>query len=285
MTSLRRHAVMLGTLSFASVATLLAASSGGCGGEVTLGQDDSLTTGEIDAGTGRCGNAACASGQLCCAGSDSACTPTCMSVTRCPVLGRSCTVGDGGVSDGSVADGAVDAPTTLTWYSTCGDPVCRAPDPDAGPQPVCPKEGTPCTQQGETCGTGVNTCGSIMVCDDHDPKSSPGGCPISSAKYKEGIQYLGPEELARLHDETLATKLATYSYKAPFASTTPSSDAMHLGFIVEDQPHSLAVDRGHDRVDLYGYVSMVVATVKVQDQEIQDLKKELASVKSSCRAK
>jgi hypothetical protein len=140
--------------------------------------------------------------------------------------------------------------------------VCRPPADDAPPATTCAAEGTACATKGETCGDGTYTCGSVMVCDDHDPKK--GGCPISSAKFKEGIHYLSDAELARLHDETLDMRLTTYLYSG--------DGSKHLGFIVEDQPESMSVDRGHDRVDLYGYLSMVVATLKVQEEEIRALK-------------
>jgi hypothetical protein len=155
-------------------------------------------------------------------------------------------------------------PTRLAWHATCGTPVCRPPGDDAPPATTCAAEGTPCGSKGETCGDGTYTCGSIMVCDDHDPKI--GGCPISSAKFKEAIHYLNDAELARLHDETLDMRLTTYRYSG--------DGSKHLGFIVEDQPESMSVDRGHDRVDLYGYLSMVVATLKVQEEEIRALKAE-----------
>jgi hypothetical protein len=53
---------------------------------------------------------------------------------------------------------------------------------------------------------------------------------------------------------------------------------------VEDQPQSLAVDRGFDRVDLYGYVSMVVASVQVQEKEIAALRSELEATKRHAAA-
>ena len=71
-------------------------------------------------------------------------------------------------------------------------------------------------------------------------------------------------ELASLRDETLEMRLTTYRYS--------SDGSKHLGFIVEDQPESMSVDRGHDRVDLYGYLSMVVATLQMQEKEIRALK-------------
>jgi hypothetical protein len=76
-------------------------------------------------------------------------------------------------------------------------------------------------------------------------------------------------------------RLATYRYKGPFVDPN-DPNAKHLGFIVEDQPQSLSVDRGHDRVDIYGYMSMAVATMQVQEKEIAQLKKEIADVKATC---
>jgi hypothetical protein len=176
-----------------------------------------------------------------------------------------------------VVTGKCGTTTNLTWYSTCGCPVMFA---DAGLS-GCPTEGTPCTTKGDTCGGDAGTnCGQHMVCDDHDPKA--GGCPISSAKFKENIHYLGDAELAALHDETLQMRLTTYKYQGPWAN---GSDATHLGFIIEDQPQSLSVDRGHDRVDMYGYVSMVVASMQVQEREIDALRKELAATQKACAKK
>jgi hypothetical protein len=44
----------------------------------------------------------------------------------------------------------------------------------------------------------------------------------------------------------------------------------------------MSVERGKDRVDMYGYLSMVVATMQVQDKEIRALKKELAATRAVC---
>jgi hypothetical protein len=248
---------------------------GACGARA-IGQDTATESkGDIDSGTGLCGSAACAAGELCCAGPDASCTPTCMAVDRCPIYGRPCTL----PSDG----GATDAGSQLRWYQTCGDPVCREPPDAGGPvdSGVCPALGTPCTQKGLTCGDGTYSCGSVLVCDDHDPKGSVGGCPISSAKFKDGIEYLNEDELRALHDEMIATRLATYQYKSQFRDAGDVG-VTHLGFIIEDQPQSLAVDRGHDRVDLYGYVSMVVATMQVQENEIRALKEEVKAARKAC---
>ncbi len=253
-----------------------------CGGatDVPVLQNTGSDLGAIDAGTGKCGDTACSAGQLCCASADESCTPTCSNVTTCPVYGRPCKVP-------TTDAGAIDAappPSNLTWYTTCGSPSCHPADPDAGPPVACPAVGSGCTSKGETCGNPATTdCGVIQVCDDHDPKGGVGGCPISTRKAKDDIAYVDAAALQRLHDETLQMRLATYRYKGPFVDPS-DPNAKHLGFIVEDQPQSLSVDRGHDRVDIYGYMSMAVATMQVQEKEIAQLKKEIADVKATCAA-
>jgi hypothetical protein len=273
---MNRPMIFVGALGFVGMAAVA------CGGsDVPVLQNGASDLNTIDSGTGKCGAAACGAGELCCASADETCAPTCMAVATCPVYGRPCKV-DGGPS----TDAGVDAAPTLQWYETCGDPVCRAPDAggptvDAG-VPCTAAIGASCATKGETCGDPNANCGAVQVCDDHDPKA--GGCPISTKKAKDGITYVDQAELARLHDETLRMKLATYRYKGPFVDPN-DPNAKHLGFIIEDQPASLSVDRGHDRVDIYGYVSMAVATMQVQDKELRDLRRELDEVKKSCAKK
>lgn len=188
-----------------------------------------------------------------------------------------CADGTPGTCDnGKILCGGTDA-GTLQWYTTCGDPVCR-PD-DAGScvpdSKACPAVGSTCTTKGQTCNDCTRGCGVELVCDDHDPKGGTGGCPISSRKFKENIGYLQADDLARLHDEAMKVRLATYNYKNGYG--TPYET--HLGFIIEDQPQSLSVDRGHDRVDLYGYLSMILATTQVQQKEIEELRQKVATCK------
>jgi hypothetical protein len=114
----------------------------------------------------------------------------------------------------------------------------------------------------------------IEICEDRDPSKGP--CPISSAKFKNNIQYVSNAELAQLHDDTMRVRLATYNYKGQFGNP----DVKHLGFIIEDNPQSLAVDRGNDRVDMYGYLSMVVAAMQVQEKEIADLRQQIEDARS-----
>jgi hypothetical protein len=146
----------------------------------------------------------------------------------------------------------------LQWYFTCGDPVCETPDASAmltdadGGQ--CPTVGQSCSTLGDTCGTRTPAfdCGATEVCETHDPTASPNGCPMSSRQFKNDIQYLDGAELERLHDQVLRMRLASCHYKGQYACPNPK----HLGCIVEDNPQSLAVDREHDRVDVYGYLSI-----------------------------
>ncbi len=160
--------------------------------------------------------------------------------------------------------------------TNCGDPVCGGPNQTCTPDAkACPAVGSACTTKGQTCNDCTQGCGAKVVCDDHDPTAGPGGCPISSAKFKENIGYLGSSDLKRLHDEAMKMKLATYNYKNMYGNP----EETHLGFIIEDNPQSLAVDRGHDRVDVYGYLSMILATTQVQEREIQKLREELSSCK------
>jgi hypothetical protein len=116
-----------------------------------------------------------------------------------------------------------------------------------------------------------------MICDTQ-PQTN---CPVSSRKFKEGIEYVSDEGLQQLHDDTLRLQLAAYNYKPGVSDPAPR----HLGFIIEDTPPATpAVGWSRERVDLYGYLSMVVATMQVQEKEITELRKELASSREgSCR--
>jgi hypothetical protein len=126
------------------------------------------------------------------------------------------------------------------------------------------------------------TCGVHLVCSDHDPKAGPGGCAVSSRKFKTDVTYADDAKLATLHDQIMRTRLATYHYKPEVADPK----AKHLGFIIEDAPDSPAVDGRRDGVDLYNYLSMIVATTQVQEKEIRELRRELDAERRACaRAK
>jgi hypothetical protein len=92
---------------------------------------------------------------------------------------------------------------------------------------------------------------------------------------KKDISYLSDAELQALADRTMSTRLATYTYK-------DGDPATHLGFIIDDDPTSPAVLQGRGRVDLYGYASMAVATLQVQEREIAELRQEIAALRGAC---
>ena len=117
-------------------------------------------------------------------------------------------------------------------------------------------------------------CGATEECASSDPTRGPGGCPTSSRRYKDEIRYVDAPALERLHDETLRLRLATYRYKPEVADPRPT----HLGFIIEDTPQaSPAVDDAREHVDLYGAVSMLVATLQVQEKQLRLQEQEIES--------
>jgi hypothetical protein len=105
-------------------------------------------------------------------------------------------------------------------------------------------------------------------------------CPISTAKAKREIAYVDRDDTERLHGQLMSTRLATYLYKSPAPEGMGGTDARHLGFIIEDMPEgSAAVLPSRDRVDLYGYTSMTVASQQHQQREIDELRAELAKLR------
>jgi hypothetical protein len=162
----------------------------------------------------------------------------------------------------------------LHWYLTCGDPVCRA---DAKPSddpnvPNCTnqKQADPCSQEGELC-DGIASCGAKLICAKSDPTMRPGGCPISRARFKTGIEYVTEQERRSYYEQIMSLPLASYLYKhAPEAGP-------QLGFIIDDIEPSVAVSGDH--VNMYGYLSMAVAAIQVQQAQITALQRELAQVR------
>jgi hypothetical protein len=164
---------------------------------------------------------------------------------------------------------------TLRWYQTCGDPVCGIhPDPFDDPEiRNCSTEqvGDPCTIEGDRC-DGVANCGVSLICAASDPTMGPGGCPISRARYKKDIAYLSDEQLLEYRDQLMSIPLASYRYKHAEGA------GPQLGFIIEDVEPSVAVSG--DRVNLYGYLSMAVAAIKVQQIQIASLQREVEQLRS-----
>jgi hypothetical protein len=203
-----------------------------------------------------------------------------------------------GASDGSAevaTDSSVDAGSDLGGGG-CGDVAFVGADGTAAP---CDCEaGTICVQGvgiggsyafctpivDECHGTPTCDCMGNCVCEAAErvgcaTVSDVGiTCTTATSRRdrKRDIHYIDDGERADLAARALSVPLATYQYK------TDAPDARHrLGFIIDDQPDpSFAVDDDRTHVDLYGYTSMLLATVQQQHDEIEALKKRVATLEA-----
>jgi hypothetical protein len=142
---------------------------------------------------------------------------------------------------------------------------CDATPPAAGCPASSPRLGDGCAQEGLDCEYGCNSPDGAVRCTNGVWQiGSYEMCPISARRFKRDIAYVTPADADALAAQVRATRLATYEYTIP-----AMAGRRRLGFILEDQPHSFAADPEHSQVDLYGYVSMLVATVQSQDRTIQ----------------
>jgi MFS family permease len=185
------------------------------------------------------------------------------------VCGRSC------VPVQIQCDGQCPCPAgaALKWYTSCGAPVCdNNPAPYDSPSiPNCApnSEGKACDSAGAVC-DGVATCGATYVCAKSDPRLL--SCPMSRARFKEDIAYLTEGELHAYHERVVSMPLAYYHYRAR------RDLGPQLGFIIEDIEPSVAVSG--DRVNLYGYLSMAVAAIKVQQAQIESLQRQVKGLRA-----
>ena len=169
-------------------------------------------------------------------------------------------------------------PSAFRYFRTCGYPVCPVDDRPIPGVPACTTQraGDPCTTPGEECDPGAG-CGVRLLCTDRNPAVL---CPISERKAKRDIAYLTPADIQRVHNELMQLPLATYAYRSE-----ASSARSHLGFIIDDVGESPAVGQDGTTVDLDGYASMAVAALQAQGKEIDQLKKEVDSLRNECRTR
>ena len=148
------------------------------------------------------------------------------------------------------------------------------PNPDV---PACEDQipGQVCAEAGAACDLG-DDCNVHLLCTDEDPRMGP--CPRSSRAIKQDIRYLSKSERDRLARELLATRLATWRYRGPTQGDT------HLGFVIEDGAPSPALRASQDQVDLYGYASLAVAALQMQEEELSQLRKEVAELREVVEA-
>ncbi len=163
----------------------------------------------------------------------------------------------------------------------CGGPLqwrCVAPNMTPGCPAVQPNLGAACAMDGQRCGYDCEASGigGGRVCEGGVWRASSNNCPISSRAAKRDIRYLTAAESAALAEETLRTRLATYEYTDP-ALRGPR----RLGFIYEDATtHPFARNPDISGVDLYGYTSMLLATVQRQQRQIEALERAVTSLRA-----
>jgi len=102
-------------------------------------------------------------------------------------------------------------------------------------------------------------------------------CPISKRNKKTSINYITKQEKSEHYKMIMDMNLATYLYKGEHEMSK-----RHLGFIIDDIPSQEkcpAISQGGETVDLYGFASMLVSTVQIQDQQLKQLQREVAYLK------
>ncbi|PIQ23761.1 hypothetical protein COW36_20495 [bacterium (Candidatus Blackallbacteria) CG17_big_fil_post_rev_8_21_14_2_50_48_46] len=160
----------------------------------------------------------------------------------------------------------------LKWYTTCGAPVCGAPNSTPGANTCGDKqEGMACSQAGASCDLG-NDCQQKLVCASSDPKLQPGGCPISKAEFKHKIETVTPAARARLAQKLQNLPLVTWQYR--FEPQGPQ----RLGFMINKHTPQELVKPDGNSVDLYGYLSLAVAALQEQQSQIQTLENRIQTL-------
>lgn len=169
---------------------------------------------------------------------------------------------------------------TLAWYTTCGDPVCKAYSGPFDGVPLCTTEaeGAACADAGVTCDP-VDDCNALLLCASEDPKDQTGGCPISRAAHKRDIHYLSADERAAVARQALEMPLATWEYR-----WDPPERKARLGFLIDDAPAGYAVDADGQHVDLYGYTSLALAAAQEQDRRLAEQDRRIAELEALVRA-
>jgi len=124
-----------------------------------------------------------------------------------------------------------------------------------------------CTSLGE----GVRSSEELLTCRD-EPYDEDSVCPESSRTVKRDILYVGAAERQELAKQVLNVKLARYDY------IDPKKPGRKLGYILEDIPE--ASFSSGDHVDMYAYVSAVVALAQEQQAEIERLSAAVEALKN-----
>jgi hypothetical protein len=177
--------------------------------------------------------------------------------------------GAGGSSDPGDTD-------ELTWFSTCGDPVCAGYTGPYDGIDACDgeTEGAACGEAGAQCDF-ESACNATLICAAEDPKDQVGGCPVSRKRHKTDIDYVSAEDLDTLREQALALRLARWRYR-----TSPEGSTPRLGFLIDDHPDGPAVTYDGEKVDVYGLTSLALAAVQSQEAQIRRLEQANAALEA-----
>ncbi|MEK7078316.1 MAG: hypothetical protein AAB911_01990, partial [Patescibacteria group bacterium] len=112
---------------------------------------------------------------------------------------------------------------------------------------------------------------------------------ISTAASKKDIDYLNPDEEKNILDKIKDTQVATYNYKFENCNSEGSTFAEgrtlagcknRLGLIAENAPAEVLSIDGKG-VDIYKLSSFILAGVKAQQMQIEEIKNDVAVIKST----
>ena len=213
-------------------------------------------------------------------------TPTCAPITptaQCPATreaasGQACAPLDAACA----YDGLLCRCTNCRSFplERCDGPLlwqCNAPNPSMGCPATQPNLGTACAPEGQRCDYDCETYGVMggRQCQGGVWTASGNNCPISTRRAKRAIEYVRDDEREQLSRDVLRTRLATYEYTDPALA-----GRRRLGFVYEDEStHRYARDPDISGVDLYGYTSLLLATVQTQQRQIEQLQREVRALR------
>lgn len=210
------------------------------------------TTADVSPDCGGCGT-----GLTCCASRWDGDRDRCVDLTKnpehCGQCGQACETG------ACRANACVPSPS-CDQATPCGDGFTCS---DFGGQGRCCPDGTEFTANISSffgCCPTTDECGCL-----------DGACPISRPEHKVAIREVPADELQRLGEALLATRLYTWRYE-------DAPEAEKLGFLIDADAPPFAVLPDGERVDLYGYVSLAVAAIKQQRAEVESLRARLETL-------
>jgi hypothetical protein len=155
---------------------------------------------------------------------------------------------------------------------------------------MCVEESIACCARPVGCvplSCGCSVCGSLPCSDAASgvPADVPGPSLVcetptrSRRSSKADIEYVDDRDVNALARAALEMRLARYRYE-----NEPEDARRRLGFLIDDQPDpSPAVLEDREHVDLYGYTSLLLATVQHQEKEIRALEERLATLERQGR--